>query len=199
MQGPLALFPSSALDSVGWLEAELRITLRHGKQKMESISVFVDSTLNRDAGFLPPMLRHAFWDRQQDMAGTQQWPTLQVKLGKVKTQAAVHDGMVALQQAAQGISFAGLGLSLQRDMPVLNTRPELPGYEIYLCNGPQKFEYQSPMLADDPFSTLVLSSFADLCAQLQEVDKSGWRERYARNLELDYPHDYWEWEYGEIR
>lgn len=90
INGPEAIFPPYRKDEFGWLEADLRIILtQHDHKKIESISIFVDDTMNREDDFLSPIIRHCTWLRDKDHSGNNGWPTIEMLYSGIK-----HNEMV---------------------------------------------------------------------------------------------------------
>lgn len=196
IEGPRALFPPEVVDDFGWLEAELRISLWWPScERIESVAVYSDDTMNRDSGFLPPMLRHSVWHRANDLKGANAWPSVEVKLGVLRSQQAVDNCLRSIQHGVQRLSFPPIGLSVARDVADVTAAPGLPDYAVWVRNGLQSVEYHSCPVANDPFTTQVIDAFSELAAELQDIEKQGWRERYDRNLRSEYPASAWEWAY----
>jgi hypothetical protein len=199
INGPRALFPPTHGGPPDWLEPQLLITLRYPNyERIESVIVYCDDTMNKEDGFLPPMLRHAVWRRPNDLSGAHAWPSITVRLGSIKNQPAVDACLQMLQQNVQQISFPPpIGLSLNRDVADVIGVPTLPAYTISLRNGVQGFEYSSCSIENDSFSIQINDSFSVLIAELNEIDPRGWLERYDRNLKTEFPAICWEWNYDE--
>ena len=196
IQGPRALFPPKEADESDWLEAQLHITLRWPSyERIESVIVYVDSTMNKEDGFLPPMLRHAVWRRPDDLSGAHAWPSIVVRLGSIKNQQAVDACLMSLQDNVRQISFLPIGLSLKRDVANVISAPSLPEYTVSLRNGVQGFEYSSCSIENDFFSIQINESFNALTAELHDINPQGWQERYDRNLKTEFPATCWEWNY----
>jgi len=196
IEGPRALFPPQEGDESDWLEPQLHITLRWPDYKrIESAIVYVDATMNKEDGFLPPMLRHAIWSRPNDLTGAHAWPSVVVRLGSIKSQQAVDACLTKLEENVLHINYSPFGLSLKRDVPTVACVPSLPHYTVYLRNGVQSLEYSSCSIANDPFSLLIHESFNTLTTELHEINPNGWQERYDRNLKTEFPATCWEWNY----
>lgn len=196
IEGPRALFPPQEADETDWLEPQLRITLRSPDYKrIESVIVYVDNTMNKEDGFLPPMLRYAVWSRPNDLSGAHPWPSILVRLGSIKNQQAVDACLTNLEENVSRISFPPIGLSLKRDVPNVTGAPNLPEYSVSLRNGVQSFEYSSCSIVNDLFSRMINESFNALTAELHEINPQGWLERYDRNLKTEFPANCWEWNY----
>ena len=194
IEGPTALFPPLTIDDYGWLEPQLRITLVHGwVKKHESISVYVDCSMNRNEGFLSPILRYCSWNREADMHGQNTWPSIQVRLGKMKDQSEVSSLMIGIQRGLTGIRFEPVGLQPERNEPNVNDEPQYPSYSLYLWNACQQIDYTSRSIAGDTLKPQVFATFNALLGAMVEVDKQGWRERFDHNLKPESSRKDWEW------
>ena len=197
INGPRALFPPTHGGPPDWFEPQLLITLRYPNyERIESVIVYCDDTMNKEDGFLSPMLRHAVWRRPNDLSGAHAWPSITVRLGSIKTPPAV-DAASRCFNITFNYQLAPIGLSLKRDVADVIGVPTLPAYTISLRNGVQGFEYSSCSIENDSFSIQINDSFNALIAELNEIDPRGWVERYDRNLKTEFPATYWEWNYDE--
>lgn len=196
IHGPRALFSPPKGDESDWLEPQLCITLRWPNyERIESIIVYVDNTMNKEDKFLPPMLRHAVWRYPDDLLGAHTWPSIVVRLGSLKNQATVHASLTNLEQRISHLSYSPIGLSLKRDVPNVAVVPHLPEYSLSLRNGVQSVEHSSCFLVDDSMSSMIYDSFNALTAELSDIDPHGWQERYDRNLTTEFPATSWDWDY----
>ncbi len=196
IHGPRALLSPPKGDESDWLEPQLRITLRWPNyERIESIIVYVDNTMNKEDEFLPPMLRHAVWRYPNDLPGAHPWPSIVVRLGFLKNQFIVNDSLTNLEKHIPCIDYSSIGLSLKRDVPHVAAVPHLPEYALTLRNGVQSLEYSSCFLVDDSMSSMIYDSFNALTAELSEIHPHGWQERYDRNLKTEFPATCWDWNY----
>lgn len=167
IQGPRALFPPTPDGLSDWLEPQLRITLRWPNyERIESVIIYVDDTMNKEEDFLPPLLRYAIWRRPDDLAGRHAWPSVSVRLGLIKNHAAVDACLQQLQQHVPHITFTPIGLSLKRDVADITGVPTLPEYTVFITNGVQGLEYSSCSIEHDLFSKQINESFHALVTEL---------------------------------
>jgi hypothetical protein len=195
IEGPRALFPPKRIDDYGWLEPQLRITLYHGFKRLESIAVYVDNSMNRDKGFLPPMLRYCSWNRREDQKAANTWPSLELRLGRVRSRKAVSALITAIQHQAQTLRFEAAGLQATRNEVKVVDENNFPGYSLFLANWCQQLDYTSRSIAGDKLKPHVFQTFGALASALVEIDKTGWRERFDRNLKPESARKDWEWVY----
>ncbi len=200
IHGPRALFPPPGADASDWFEPQLRLTLRWpDHERIESVIVFVDATMNKEEDFLPPMLRHAVWRYPNDLSGAHAWPSVVVRLGSITNPHAVDACLLKLQHNIRHLNFTPIGLSLKRDVANVITGPSLPSYTVSFRNGVQALEYSSCSIEHDSFGLAIHDSFDVLIAELHEINPHGWQERYDRNLTTEFPATCWEWNYDTGR
>lgn len=192
--GPRALFPPKAVDDYGWLEQDVRITLSSAT-RVRSIIVFSDDSMNRDDGFLPPMLRYCEWDRSADQPGLKDWPTVSIRLGRVRESPAVDKVIREVQASVRTLEFVPTGLCLNRDGTNPDWDTEHPDYSIFLRNDRQYVECFSLSVKNDLLKLRMNDFFESLLAELVDIDRSGWRERYKQNIKENYPLKSWDWDY----
>jgi hypothetical protein len=205
LKGPFSLKPPAALDDYGWLECTLRIQwASQSLGPMESIAVMVDDSVNRDADFLPPLLRLVRWTPGEDYARAKAeplaWPSVEVTLGRIRDWSQVQEYARELQQALVNSSFEPYGISAERGYPDLPYATEGGRYEVFTSNGVQALELATPALAGPGghLTRLLASGRRLLLEQLEPFDATGWVESYPADLLHDLPEGraYWRWEIG---
>jgi hypothetical protein len=210
--GPRAIHPPPVIDDFGWLEPDLRLLWTgSGSGTQESVSVFTDDTINRDADFLPPLLRHAVWRRGADLERLRSvtprppaalWPSVDVRLSAFERQrAAVDERVRALQGCLRRLPFVESGLVLDRTPPHLDQQltwgaRRVAWLEIYSRTGAQAVTYESPPLEQDPLTVRFFELFDYLTGIIEPLPLSGWRETYACDLTARplAPRS-WQWDY----
>src|SRR5437867_2027414 len=183
VEGPRALFPPAALDDFGWLEPYLRIELSSsGLEVSRSIAIYTDSTMNRDDGFLAPVVRHAVWQQGQDRNNAPLWPSIDITLGHFEVQRQEVERLVlAVQTIIQRIPFVSTGLSTDQRAPDL--AGEYMGLlNLYVANGAQFVAIGSSLRSEDALSAQALSTFDALKGAMESISRTGWRERYDADL-----------------
>jgi hypothetical protein len=177
-EGPRALFPPAHIDDYGWLEPDLVLQLRTPNHSRQSLMLFTDNSMNRSASFLPPVLRHVFWDTSKDISPDTIWPSVSHALGHVHHWRKVQHIGRRLQRCLTAAPFAVFGHSSARAVPTLPVDPRSIDFRILSRNGVQSLDFQSPVLANDALSSLVLEAFELLLAEAAPLKADGWRERY---------------------
>ena len=189
--GPRALFPPLELDDFGWLEPQLRIST--GSSQLErSVALFADDTVNRDDGFLEPVVRFARWDRASDLNNKVAWPSIDVRFGHIRNWQRVDDMARSLPAAISAAHFAAFGISRVRDVPELNWAKPQSEFEVELLNGLQRIVVASPSLEGDPLTTAVAEAWSVLESEFREFSADGWRERYSYDLSTVAPLQPWD-------
>jgi hypothetical protein len=210
--GPRAIHPPPVIDDFGWLEPDLRLLwLGDGGATREAVSVFTDDTVNRDADFLAPLLRHAVWRRGADLERLRSvtsrppgapWPSVDVRLSAFERQrAAVDERLRALQRCLCRLPFIESGLVLDRMPPHFEWQHtwgarRVVFLEIYSRTGAQVVTYESPPLEQDPLTALFFDLFDYLTGIIEPLPLSGWRETYDWDLTARaLPPRSWQWDY----
>lgn len=197
VKGPLALFPPVQVDDYGWMECDFRIIKYAADDKVqESVSIYTDDTMNREEGFLPPIIRSCSWARGDDIDGKNKWPSIMVGLGDISSIDSASEILRNLQRSLSKIKFGILGVSLSRDMAKVECNHKKDRFDIFIRNGIQAIEYSSCSIHDDEYTKLVFESYEKLLNLLVPNHEIGWKERYEYNLDENCPTDMWEWQYN---
>lgn len=185
--------PPKEIDDFGWLESYLRlIWWPYSSTSTESIMIFCDNTINREANFLQPVIRHAKWERHDDIASPGIWPRVEISLSYLTGHLAdIDDRVKILQAALADAPFVPFGLPVERNGPDLKTSNSAGSIRIESWNGRQTLEYSSHPLEDDTLTSLFFETFNYLTSIMQPIDRKGWREAY--NFDLSYYHPFRSW------
>lgn len=196
LDGPLAIFPPESIDSYGWLEPDFQLIIKwQGAGRYESLHVFSDDSMNREQNFLPPMIRRCQWNRNEDMAGENLWPSATVELGYVKDQRRLDSLLREVQRKIATLPFAEIGLSTQRDVADVELDCSEPEFTIFARNGIQSIKYWSLPVAPIQLGISFTQVHAGLLAELVPLSQPGWRERYEYDLNQE-PRSSWDIEIG---
>jgi hypothetical protein len=197
--GPRAIFPPS--DNNGWLEKDISVYIHYfGDHRLQQISLWSDSTMNREENFLKPVIRFAHWERQNDMdklkAGIPvMWPDVRIFLGYIKEELFndLNDAIIDVQKHIPSLQFKPLGISLQRDVVDLNS-DHSRNLEIWVRNGVQSISYYSPFIENDVFCKKVLDLKNIMLKSMHPFDHSGWKERYDK----PFNNEIYDWDYKPV-
>ncbi|MBK9940675.1 MAG: hypothetical protein IPP13_03520 [Kouleothrix sp.] len=161
----------------------------------ESLAIYCDNTVNREAAFLQPVIRTARWDRYHDFATRPIWPTVDIQLSYFADQFdRLHQQVYALHTALRQLPFTSFGISAQRDVPMLTTQGDGQELEVLVRNGIQTVEFTTPALVDDPVTVQVFTLRDLLLSLVQPFDRTRWRERYDYDLDVLAPLKAWDWD-----
>ncbi len=193
IKGPEAIFPPSEMDEFGWLEVDLQILLiPHDHKKIESISIFVDDTMNRQDNFLPPLIRHCTWQKGKNDSEDNDWPTTETLYSHIENNEVVDKKIKKIQQNISRFEFKESGLSLKRDVAKIAIDYNKPRFELFSRNGLQTITINSWVTEDNNnFSDLVFELFNYLKKTLKPFNQNGWKERYKQDLEKTLPLKPW--------
>jgi len=198
LQGPRTII--TAHDAHGWLEKDIAVYLHYfGHNRLHHISLWSDDTINREKNFLPPVIRLAQWERQQDVERFQageavQWPSVTVSLGYIKAPFIhqLHIALLDIQQQVNSLQFAPMGLRRKRDVPCIPVSEQYIDFEIWMRNGAQSICYASPLLQADAFCKKVFELKQLLLSSMQPFDYTGWKEKYTTSFAKEW--HYWNYE-----
>jgi hypothetical protein len=197
IEGPRAIFPPES--GTTWLEKDVSIyTHYHETNAIQHISLWSDSTMNKEVEFFAPIIRFLHWEKNNDSEMVKKdtenkWPDIRVFLGNIKPHKfeELNQSIIHIQQLISSIQFRPLGISLKREVAELDTTDSYFDYEIWLRNGAQSFSLYSPLLKDDIFSNKVRDLKQLMLESMDKIDISGWKERY--NSPFDTVH--FDWDY----
>ena len=165
---------------------------------MQQISLWSDSTVNKENNFLKPIIRFAHWERQNDLVKDKEinWPDVRVFLGYIKEDHfdQLNNAMIDIQKSIPALVFKPLGISLARDVVDVEICEPNVEYAIYIRNGVQSITYYSPLLANDRFSNKVVELKNLMLRSVEQFDSTGWKERYESPLDADT----FDWDYQKI-
>ncbi|MCP3898652.1 MAG: hypothetical protein GY707_02835 [Desulfobacteraceae bacterium] len=196
INGPEAILPPAEMDEFGWLEVDLKIILiPHDHKKIESISIFVDDTMNRKNNFLPPLIRHCTWHKEKDDSENNDWPTTEIFYSHIENNEAVDKKIKKIQKNISRFEFKESGLSLKRDVAKIKIDYNKPRFELFSRNGLQTITINSWATEDNNnFSDLVFDLFNYLKKIVRPLNLNGWKERYKQDLEKTLPLKPWDME-----
>lgn len=184
-KGPFSIRPPRAVDDYGWLECYFRLTHVAGGV-VESAAVYLDDSMNRDSGFLPPVLRHVRWERGEDlrraMAGELAWPTAVVNLSHFEEDRPRVDALIRSAQARlRALPVIEFGLCAERQMPAVDADPR-GTVTVFTRTGAQSVEYTTWSAGEAELFQLVLNGLELLRELRRPLDLTGWRESYPFEL-----------------
>jgi len=183
VEGPKALFPPKTMDGYGWLEPDLALHWRtDGWRTLRSVLVYTDASMNRNRGFLEPVIRVATWHRSRDLAREGTWPHVELIFGRPKDWPVVRRISKALHEEVGKLPFVPYGLSKCRGAATVRTAAPSASFMMKTGNGVQWLEFGSPALRDDPLTTAVRKSMDDLAEMSAPFDPTGWTERYGSQV-----------------
>ena len=180
--GPYSIWPPRSRDPIGWLVPSLRLT-RCWRQPHpeESIAVYTDGTANRKKRFLPPLLRWARWDRLGDLRRVQEdgnpWPVVLVRVGTIGDWPSVASFAKRVQRQLRRAPL-GVCFSARRDTPALRVPRSFSWLGVRASNGLQTMDYESPAIAGDRLTSLIVEGFKLLAETLEPTSTRGWEEWY---------------------
>ncbi|NOS93249.1 MAG: hypothetical protein HOP30_15120 [Cyclobacteriaceae bacterium] len=184
------------------MEKDISIYARYlGDNRIHHISLWSDSTMNKENDFLKPIIRFAHWERQNDLDKSRDkieitWPDIRIFLGYIKPEKfeELNSELIKLQQLIPKIHFASLGISLKRDVAELQRSDVSVEYEIWIRNGTQSLRYYSPLIENNVFLEKAIELKQLLLASMDEIDLTGWKERYDSPLDTSS----FDWDYNKI-
>jgi len=202
VEGPSAIFRLSDGD---WLEKDLHITIWNGGSR-STYSLWTDDSMNKEEGFLPPMIRILNWNRKQDLAELREdenrkFPTIELELGTIKTSKfdQLENAFISIQKAVkESNDYVPYKISRKRDYAELEIDydKEYLDFSIYVRNGSQALEFSSSGNYSNPLVQQILALIRLLTESIEPVDKSAWKERYyeltEEYLEGEIPEWYYE-------
>ncbi|MDQ2808677.1 MAG: hypothetical protein M3Z04_17480 [Chloroflexota bacterium] len=198
IEGPRALHPPQEVDRFGWLEPDLRLVHYDGPRMWRSLAIYTDDTMNREAGFLKPVIRAAHWNGRNDFGRgwtLPDWPSVTVSLSHFEDQRTwVSEQIKAIQTTLLHLPFVPYGLGAERDGA--DTAEEgWKHLEIYTNNGGgQSVTFQSPTLpAGDPLTDCFFAVFEGLLGIMQPLAWDGWKEVYNTDPMIMEPRTSWYW------
>jgi hypothetical protein len=200
IDGPFSIKPPESLDDYGWLECDLRVT-HWAADAVHSAAIYVDDSMNRDADFLPPLLRYVEWNRAADLRaaseGAIQWPTATVTLSYIDQARDEIDALIRRLQTRLGsLPFSVFGLSVDRSIPAVPS-DHRGRISLYSRNGIQSVEFHAPTsdrdagLSDDMLAAVRALQGLRRPFRLGE----GWRESYPYPLDASElgPSHWWDY------
>lgn len=202
VDGPFSIKPPTELDDYGWLECQMRLTHWAGGV-VESAAVYVDDSMNREEGFLTPLLRHVRWEQANDLrraiAGELEWPTAVISLTPIHEHRAAADALVReIFRHAASLPLVPFGLSVDRAVPEIDI-DDRGRLLLFVSNGVQNVEFSAPTSgADAGLSDVCLHGIATLREMVRPMALDvGWRESYPYPLSAtDLGGSHW-WRYGD--
>ncbi|HUS15288.1 MAG TPA: hypothetical protein VM536_09760 [Chloroflexia bacterium] len=200
IEGPRSLIPPRELDDFGWLEPNLRLVWLSGRRR-ESLIIYCDETMNREAGFLTPVLRHARWNSLRDLRDVPipVWPSVRIHLSSLETvQDQAGAAIRRIETAMSRPPYIPFGLNAHRDVPSVDfgeTAEDRGHMEIECRNGTQTLTWTSWALGPgDAFSDLFFATIDELRALVVPMPRGGWQEAYDFDLTADPIRRSWYWD-----
>ena len=195
LEGPYLIKPPVRIDNFGWLEPTLKIVKRtFGVDSVGvSCSVFVDNTINRENGFLEPLVRYVEWDRayENKFKRIRTWPQAVIRhhILRKKEQKELHSLLLAIDKSLSNIEFLTAGLITDRSGPQgcyknenFETLPRLLRIERWnFCQNIdlQLGEYDGLNKKTENAAQSIMLYIKQVCEQDKEVN---YRELYKQNL-----------------
>jgi hypothetical protein len=195
LEGPYLIMPPVRIDKFGWLEPTLKIVERTFGIDSTGIScsVFVDNTINREDGFLEPLVRYVKWDRayENKVKRIRVWPQAVIKhhVLQKKEQRELHNLLLAIDKSLSNIEFLTAGLITDRSDPQgcvenenLKSLPRM--LKIERWNFCQRInfslgEYNELNKKVENAARSILSYIKQVCKQDSEMN---YRELYENDL-----------------
>lgn len=198
VEGPRSLLPPNNNDD--WLEKDVSIyTNDIPELRIQGISLWTDSTMNKESGFLKPIIRFTHWERQNDLQNrkSSSFPDVRVFLGHIDEAFfdSLNKAIIEIQEMLPSLVFKPTGISLARDIPDADNFDYRSSYSIYVRNGIQSLTHYSPVLIDDAFTRKVLELKTLMLKSISEISKEGWRERYSASFDSKS----FDWSYDELK
>ena len=198
-EGPRALLSPYGHD---WMEKDISIYVRyHNENRVQHISLWSDSTMNKEKLFLKPLIRFVNWEKQNDLEKVRskieiEWPDVRIFLGYIKPELfdKLNSELIEIQELIAKINFVPLGVNLNRDVAAINRSDLFVDYEIWIRNGIQSMCHYSPLLDNDDFSKKVIALKNRMLESMDRIDFSGWKERYDSAFNTSS----FDWDYKEI-
>lgn len=198
IEGPRSIIPPEELDDFGWLEPDLHLRLYHIHSVIrESLTIFCDNTINREEGFLDPVLRYARWNWSKDRVDLPKWPSVDVTLSHFNEHKALVDEQIRrIQTALSEYPFVVSGLILDHQLPDdVDVNWDRGMLTIITSNGMQSMEFHSPAPSEgNTLGDLFFEVFSSLRSILQPMSGAGWKEAYDIDLDANYPLKSWYWD-----
>ena len=196
LEGPRSIIPTTAGNA--WLEKDISIyTNDFTEVRIEAISLWSDSTMNKESGFLKPVIRFAHWERKSDLQKGKDinFPDVRIFLGHIDGEYfnQLNDAIIEIQNCIPTFTFKSLGISLERDVPSIERSIPNKDYELYIRNGVQSLTYYSPFLDNDIFSKKVFELKRLMLKSMKQISLEGWLERY----ESPFDTKSFDWNYDE--
>lgn len=202
LEGPAALYPASGTD--GWYERETFIqrALVETKANMmvvngyESVSIWTDGTPNRERDFLEPVIRYARWDLAADMTETcsekeREWPTVELVLGSIGNPGNLDHRVSGFHELLQSLPFVPGCIGFRQEEPDMESDSQYSPYKIWMTNGVQCLEFSGYPLRGEGFTREVFRFFDEIKTQMVIINKTGWKEKYDKDLSAPSIAEYW--------
>jgi hypothetical protein len=157
--------------------------------------------MNKEDNFLQPVIRFVHWEKLNDLEKSRNnieidWPDVRIYLGYIKSEKfdELNTALIELQNLIPKIHFAPLGISLSRDVAMVDESDLSVDYELWIRNGVQTICYYSPLIDNDIFSKKVIDLKRLMIASLDKIDHTGWKERYDSPFDISS----FDWDYNKI-
>ncbi len=197
LDGPRSIIPPNVGNC--WLEKDISIyTNDFPEVRIEEISLWSDSTINKDSNFFKPVIRFAHWERKNDLEKRNEikFPDVRIFLGYIDEELfnPLNDAIIKIQNCIPKLTFQSLGISLERDVANIKRSNQNKDYNLYIRNGIQSLTYYSPFLDNDIFSQKVFELKTLMLKSMKQICLDGWKERYDSPFDTES----FDWNYDEI-
>jgi hypothetical protein len=197
LEGPRSILPPNA--GGDWLEKDISIyTNDFPEVRIEQISLWSDSTMNKESDFLKPLIRFAHWERKNDLQKGREinFPDVRIFLGYIDEEFfnLLNNAIIEIQNCIPNLTFKSLGISLARDVANIERGIQDKDYSVYIRNGIQSMTYYSPFLDNDTFSSKIFELKELMLKSMKQISLDGWKERYDSPFDTNS----FDWNYDEI-
>jgi hypothetical protein len=203
LEGPSSIIHKASGD---WLKKDFQLILHQPKSgTLKSYSIWSDDTWNKEADFLPPMIRTVIWDRQKDMEHLRKsedlnFPSIDVALGTIKSEKfnELNKKLVQLQNLIiDNHGYQPFKIAIAREAAHIDVDfdKEFLDYALYLNNGNQTFELKSSGNLDQPLVVDLMDIATQLSETMQLIDPFPWKERYTGITKASLDDDGLDWDY----
>ncbi|GAA4316719.1 hypothetical protein [Flaviaesturariibacter amylovorans] len=195
IEGPRSIFPPGL--SGRWYEKDFSaISFDYRANVGQHVSLWSDSTMNREGEPMPSIIRFVHWHRENDLGRKFEatFPDVRVFLGYIA------DGADLLIEKALSKVYGSLSkIDFRKFQPGLDGQHCKTDHvdfdssiEIFMRNGYQTFSHFTYDIEDDEFLLAIHDVRRALLKAVVEFDKHGWIERYN----LSFSQDVFDWDFS---
>ncbi|SDQ14916.1 hypothetical protein [Flagellimonas zhangzhouensis] len=205
IEGPNVIFNSIGQD---WLEKDLQIIFHYPENgRLESFSIWSDDTMNKEKGFLQPMIRNLTWDRRKDLDRAQKepstiFPKVDIQLGSIKKEMSqeLNEKFVQLQHSMiRNLEYVPYKIPTTRDSAEIKINFEKPfvDFSVFFRNGVQTLEFSSCVNHENILLRELNQMKKILLECINLVKLSDWVEKYSDLTESFLNGKTMEWNYSK--